>query len=50
MAISDEDKLYCVNNLIVMILNNLYELNPGIKPEVIKQKFIGSHTYELLLA
>ena len=48
MAISDEDKLYCVNNLIVMILNDLYELNPGIEPEVIKQKFIGLHTYELL--
>lgn len=48
MAISDENKLYCVNNLIVMILNDLYELNPGIEPEVIKQKFIGSHTYELL--
>ena len=38
MAISDENKLYCVNNLIVMILNDLYELNPGIEPEVIKQK------------
>ena len=48
MAISDENKLYCVNNLIVMILNDLYELNPGIEPEVTKQKFIGSHTYELL--
>ena len=29
MAISDEDKLYCVNNLIVMILNDLYELMPN---------------------
>ena len=41
MVVSDEDKLYCVNNLIVMILHDLYGLNPGIKLEVIKQKFIG---------
>ena len=39
---------YCANNLLVMILDDLYEAHPEHNQEEIRQKFMNSKTYQHL--